>query len=86
MAEIVITREELFQLLEYSCSLPTATTIGKQWRRDVHAYQLNPIPLDQHEWKIGEYVPHSNPEYVGIKWAWAVDKNHEPHRGKYKRN
>lgn len=82
MGEIVIDREDLFALPEYSCSIPTATTIGKRWRCDIHAYRQPAIPDNQHEWQIGEYIEDSDPDMVGIKWVWAVDVNHEPHRGK----
>jgi hypothetical protein len=84
MEETIISREELFALPEYSCSLPTRTAIGKRWRGDVHAYRKHPTPDDQHEWKIGEYVEHPDPNsgMVGIRWTWAVDENHNPHRGK----
>lgn len=87
MTETVITREDLFDLFEYSCSLPTLTTIGKRWRLDVHAYRENEhgkrtyFPDEVHEWKICEYVEIGQEDRVGIKWTWAVDENHEPHRG-----
>lgn len=81
MRETVISREDLFALPEYSCSIPTGTTIGKQWRCDVHAYRSRAAPAEFHEWRIGEYVEHPDPHTVGIKWTWAVDENHEPHRG-----
>ena len=80
--DTVISRADLFALLEYFCSLPTGTTIGKRWRCDVHAYRKHPVPEDRHEWQIGEYIEHTDPEKVGIRWTWAVDTNHEPHRGK----
>lgn len=83
--DIVINRTELFALLEYSCSLPTGTTIGKRWRHNVHAYpdpRKPLVPPEKHEWKIGEFVEGSTkPQYVNIKWGWAVDENYEPHRG-----
>lgn len=86
--ETVISRKELFDLGEYSCSLPTGTTIGKRWRRDVHAYRRRPdgtyFPDEIHEWKIGEYTEDPDPAMVGIKWSWAVDENREPHRGRSK--
>ena len=34
--EEIISREELAKLPEYSCSIPTGTTVGKRWRRDTH--------------------------------------------------
>ena len=44
---LVLTRSELEELLEYSCSLPTGTTIGKKWRRD------NNEPLRYHRNNVG---------------------------------
>lgn len=84
MLETVMSRAELFGLLEYSCSLPTGAAIGKRWRCNVNAYP--PLgkprkPPEQHEWQIGEYVSHHAPGIVGISWSWAADENHEPHRG-----
>lgn len=85
MSEEVISRDDLFRLPEYSCSLPTGTVVGKKWRKNVHAYRylrrLPEVPVELHEWKIGEYIDDSDPGMIGIKWAWAVDENHDPHRG-----
>lgn len=82
--ETVISREELAKLLEYSTSLPTGTTIGKRWRRDVHAVKRfhGVVPCDTpQEWMIGEYVEHSDPDTVGIRWSWAVVEPGVVHRG-----
>lgn len=39
MIEVVrLTWAELKALPEYSCSLPTGTTIGKRWKKNQHAY------------------------------------------------
>lgn len=46
------------QLPEYSCSLPTATTIGKRWRRRSNG-----------AWWLGEYYDIGDPKRVGIRWA-----------------
>lgn len=65
----VLTRKQFDALLEYSCSLPTGTTIGKQWKcRRPYIDDGNPP-----DWYLGEYVEDPNPEYrqkgyVGIKW------------------
>jgi hypothetical protein len=83
MKETVISRADLFALLEYSCSIPSGTIIGKRWRRDIHAYRTPSIPDELHEWKIGEYIEDPDPDTVGIRWTWAVNQNHEPHRGKH---
>ncbi len=85
-AELVISREDLAELLEYSMSIPTGATIGKRWRKDVAIGKYGVEP----EWMIGEYyeLPPGErfdkwgKEQVGIHWSWAVDENHEVHRGK----
>lgn len=83
--EIVISRDELERLPEYSTSIPTGTTIGKRWRRNCNGVGIDGIgnwvePEGPPEWMIGEYVPDPRDGYVGIKWAWAVDEEHELHR------
>jgi len=85
--ETVITREELFKLPNYSCSEPTRLSIGKRWRKDVHSYRRDkfgrPVifPDEIHEWFIGEVLEHPKAETVWVRYSWAVDENHEPHRG-----
>ena len=76
MDEEVITFEALKDLLEYSRSLPTGTTIGKRWRR---ATKWSRHALET-EWQIGEYVERPDPDTVGIKWVWAVVEPGVPHR------
>lgn len=72
----VISRAELRALPEYSCSVPTGQTVGKRWRRNMHfGSTIEP------EWMIGEYIDHANPAKIGIRWTWAVDENHDVHRG-----
>ena len=61
-----LTQKELDDLLEYSCSLPTGTTIGKRWKCNTTAYRYN--PLMKPHWIVGEYTEHENPEKVGIVW------------------
>lgn len=63
-----LTKRELDELPEYSCSMPTGTTVGKRWKRDVNAYRkpitffLNafdgsPEPSFRGEdWWMGEYA------------------------------
>ena len=64
--EEVISFEALKRMDEYSCSLPTLTTIGKRWRC------ATKYTGPRTEWKIATFVEHPNPERVGIEWAWAV--------------
>jgi hypothetical protein len=78
--ELVVSREELKALGEYSCTIPTGVILGKRWRRDVQAYkwQAHPIPLRhtriESEWIIGEYVDNDpDPKMMGILWYWAMD-------------
>jgi hypothetical protein len=49
---------------EYSCTLPTATTIGKVWKRRVPE---DALPNDA-KWHVGMYVEHSDPKRVKILW------------------
>lgn len=82
--EILIARDELAKLLDYSLSLPTGTTVGKRWRNDVKATRRKSGPDDESEWQIGEYVecPCVPDGRIGIAWAWALDpETREPHRG-----
>lgn len=57
-----LTQAEFNALLDYSASLPTGTTIGKQWKRRNDYYD------ESKGWRLGEYVEHPNPDLVGIRW------------------
>ena len=84
MREEVISREDLRKLPEYSCSLPTGTTIGKRWRCDLtfNKKHHRVIPFDTPaEWKIGEYYDIGSETRIGIRWVWAVSKPGVVHRG-----
>lgn len=61
-----LTEGEFNDLPNYSCSLPTGTTIGKRWKRR-EPYEDGP-PGTVHLWYMGEYVEHPDPETVGIEW------------------
>lgn len=71
---VTMTRAELEALKrevgEYSCSLPTGTTIGKRWVRDSGAYFYGYIDPER-RWMIGEYIPdpRGDPKMVGIRWS-----------------
>jgi len=70
-----VTREEFDELLEYSCSLPTGTTLGKRWKRDNNSGTLRPRPKDTTpDWYLGEYyMDETIPEgEVGIRWRKLV--------------
>jgi len=59
----VLTREEFDALPEYSCSIPTGTTIGKEWKR------RKEYKSSCDEWSMGEYVEIGKKDRVGIAWA-----------------
>lgn len=62
----VLGDREVEELLDYSCSIPTGTTIGKRWKR------LEPYVIPKRGAQcryLGEYVDIGDPERVGIRWA-----------------
>lgn len=63
---ITLTKTEFDELLDYSCSNPSGTTIGKRWKRrsDYHD--------ETKGWYMGEYIEHPDPDLVGIKWREIV--------------
>lgn len=67
-----MTEREFEALHDYSCSVPTGTTIGKVWRRrePYRADQLR--PGEAFQWYLGEYVVDRDPKYVGILWRKIV--------------
>lgn len=60
-------------LPEYSCSLPTGTTLGKRWRCAIHVEPWGQITLPEIGWMIGEYyeIP-GDKTHVGIRWYRPV--------------
>ncbi len=68
MGEETITLEALADLPEYSCSIPTGTSIGVRWRAATQYMG------ERTEWRIGTYVPCRSPGMVGIEWVWAVSE------------
>ena len=56
--------EEFNQLLEYSTSIPTGTTVGKRWKRDNNWHRKNGPDAD---WWLMEYVEDPDPKFVGIQ-------------------
>lgn len=76
---------ELESMPEYSCTLPTATTIGKAWKRDRneprrhHGVEPNAPP----DWTVGMYVPGSDDAHVGIIW-FKVVMRHGPRDQRYR--
>lgn len=74
--EEVISEADLIALPEYSCTLPTGTTLGKRWR-----CATKYTDRDSTEWMIATYVEHPDPDRVGIAWVWAVVEPGRPHVG-----
>lgn len=71
MENIILTKKEFDELPEYSCSLPTGTTIGKKWKKNRLAFV--PSAHDPRtgnsidDWYLMEYVEHPDPKLVGIE-------------------
>lgn len=74
-SEMVITRQELENLLEYSTSLPSGVIVGKRWRRATRRGQ------PETNWLIGEYVESVVPGHVSVRWTWAMESPGVPHTG-----
>jgi hypothetical protein len=53
----MISTREFDALPNYSASLPTGQTIGKQWKR-----------FTDEGWFLGEYVESLKPGCIGIEW------------------
>jgi hypothetical protein len=66
---VTLFDDELAELPEYSCSLPTGTTIGKRWKRDRNFG----LPTREKSWCVAEYVAHEDPKMVGIEWREVED-------------
>ena len=64
---------EFDELGEYSLSLPTGTTIGKRWKRDL-LWQQRGVGLWQMHvgWSMGEYAESSKPGCVAIVWRRII--------------
>lgn len=58
----LVTPEAFSSMPDYSCSVPTGTTIGKRWKRRRNYYD------ESQGWVMGEYVEHDDPGRVGIVW------------------
>jgi len=63
MKYIDLTEAELEALPEYSTTVPTGTTIGKRWKRNLN--WRSDLPP---RWVVGEYVADPEPGYVQIHW------------------
>lgn len=60
-----MTMDEFEGLPEYSCTVPTGTTVGKRWRREepYHRQALGP-----RTWYMGEYGEPGEDRQVPITW------------------
>jgi hypothetical protein len=56
--DVTLTRAEFDALPEYSTSIPTGTTIGKRWKRN----------MGNGVWWMGSYAEHPDPKLVSIVW------------------
>jgi hypothetical protein len=75
---LMLSKREFEALLDYSCSLPTGTTIGKRWKRsDVYSREKMAIARQERRalelwelnWWMGEYIPDKDPTMIGIEWT-----------------
>lgn len=58
----IFTQRDFNDLSEYSTSLPTGTTVGKQWKRDNNHHRTN------HDWNLCTYVDIGSEDRIGIRW------------------
>lgn len=69
---LALTQREIEELCreygEYSCSIPTGTTIGKRWMCNANAY----TPGAEDDWYLCEYVSDPDPKMVGIRTYHVV--------------
>lgn len=65
---VYLTPAEVRALPEYSCTLPTGTTVGKKWKRhEPYRRHCQDDPGCGH-WFLGEYVDIGKSDEVGIIW------------------
>lgn len=63
---LFLFQHELDSMDEYSTTLPTATTIGKMWKRNANAVQrMHERPVAPN-WHVCMYVEHEDPTRVRI--------------------
>jgi hypothetical protein len=72
---IKLTRAEFRDLKNYSHSMPTGTTIGKRWKRQLASPEetdLEPLLAGQspvERWLMGEYYDIGSDTRTGIRWS-----------------
>lgn len=67
----LIRARTLEELPEYSCSMPTGTTIGKTWKRDENAYDSLRCGYGR-AWWIGRYEEHPDPAKISIRFYFPI--------------
>jgi hypothetical protein len=68
--ELFLFLHELESMPDYSCTFPSATTIGKVWRRREPYRCLDEDPRARHF--VGMYVPAGDADHVRIIWFDVV--------------
>jgi len=74
----LVTQKEFDDLLEYSTTYPTGTTIGKVWKRHNYIFKSkgqlynagqlpNDVELIEERWLHCEYVPSIKEGYIAVK-------------------
>lgn len=66
---VVLSVADFEALAEYSCTLPTGTTIGKRWKCRL-PYRETPGVAPT--WYLGEYYDIGDPTEVGVRWSLIV--------------
>ena len=66
---IVLTRKAFDDLYEYSTSLPTGTTVGKQWKRHIYELGSGGRMKLTNKWLMGEYFDDGTPGMIAIRWS-----------------
>ncbi len=60
---------------EYSCTLPSGTTVGKRWARRTpyrHPMVMGHPTECAGRWYVGEYYDIHTPGQIGIRWHKVV--------------
>lgn len=63
---ILITKQELDALYEYSQSIPSGELEGKIWKRSVETVNGDP------RWQIGAFEKHEQEGKIWLKWYWPI--------------
>lgn len=71
---ISLTQKQFDELPEYSCSIPTGTTIGKRWKKNDFAFTRFTDGITRQRWWLCEYyeLTPPDPKNVGISYKRIV--------------